>query len=180
MKENMENNSTGKKSSLKEALQKGEFAVTCEIGPPKGVDTGEIYEIGEMLKDLTNGINVTDQQSSVMRLGSLATCHLLKERGLEPIIQMTCRDRNRLALQSDILSAWVLGIENILSITGDLPSLGDHPHAMAVYDLDSVQLLSVIKRLNEGYDMSGNELHGKPNFFAGAVVSPGADTEAKL
>ena len=110
----------------------------------------------------------------------MATCHLLKERGLEPVFQMTCRDRNRLALQSDLLSAYVLGIENVLAITGDLPSLGDHPQAMLVYDLDSVQLLWVIGRLNEGYDMAGNELQGKPHFFPGAVVNPGADTEASF
>jgi len=116
----------------------------------------------------------------VMRLGSLATCHLLIDKGLEPIFQMTCRDRNRLALQSDLLSASALGVENVLAITGDLPALGDHPQAKPVYDLDSVQLLWVINKLNEGYDMAGNELKGKPNFFPGAVVNPGADTEAAL
>jgi 5,10-methylenetetrahydrofolate reductase len=114
-----------------------------------------------------------------MRLGSLATCHLLKEYGLSPVLQMTCRDRNRLALQSDLLSAHVLGIENVLAITGDLPSLGDHPQAKLVYDLDSVQLLWVIGRMNAGYDMVGNELAGKTNFFPGAVVTPMGDTEAK-
>jgi len=166
--------------SLKPLFEAGKFVVTAEIGPLKGTDTTEINEVAHLLKGRVNATNVTDQQSSVMRLGSLATCHLLKERGLEPILQMTCRDRNRLALQSDLLSAWVLGIENVLSITGDLPALGDHPQAKPVYDLDSVQLLWVIKRLNEGYDMAGNELHGKPDFFPGAVVTPGADTEAKL
>jgi 5,10-methylenetetrahydrofolate reductase len=105
---------------------------------------------------------------------------LLKEKGLDPVFQITCRDRNRLALQSDLLSAYVLGIENVLAITGDLPVLGDHPQAKPVYDLDSVQLLWVIKRLNEGFDMVGNELKGKPNFFPGAVVNPGADTKAAL
>src|SRR4030043_1231216 len=132
MTEIMEIDTTGKKSSLKEALQKGEFAVTCEIGPPKGVDTGEIYETGEMLKGLANGINVTDLQSSVMRLGSLATCHLLKDMGHDPIFQVTCRDRNRLALQSDLLSAYVLGIRNVLSLTGDHTTVGDHPQATLV------------------------------------------------
>ena len=122
--------------------------------------------------------NVTDQQSSVMRLGSLAASYIIKEKGLDPIFQMTCRDRNRIALQSDLLSAAALGIENVLAITGDMPSLGDHPQARQVYDLDSVQLLWVIDQLNKGYDMNGNELQGNTNFFAGAVVSPGADTEA--
>src|SRR5665647_1551091 len=176
----MENNSIGKKSSLKEALQKGEFAVTCEIGPPKGVDTGEIYEIGEMLKGLANGINVTDLQSSVMRLGSLATCHLLKDMGHDPIFQVTCRDRNRLSLQSDLLSSYVLGIRNVLSITGDHTTIGDHPQAKPVYDLDSESLLWAMKKLESGFDLSGKELKGKPVFFKGAVFNPGADTRPAL
>jgi len=166
--------------SLKSALGAGKFTVTAEVGPLKGTDITEITEVAQLLKDRVDAANATDQQSSVMRLGSLATCHLLKEGGLEPVLQVTCRDRNRLALQSDLLNAAVLGIENVLVITGDLPALGDHPQAKSVYDLDSVQLLWVIKRLNEGYDMEGNELQGKPNFFPGAVVNPGADTEASL
>ncbi len=164
--------------SLKPLLEAGKFVITAEVGPLKGADTTEISEVAQLLRERVDAANVTDQQSSVMRLGSLATCHLLKEEGLDPVFQVTCRDRNRLALQSDLLSAWALGIENVLAITGDLPSLGDHPQAKPVYDIDSVQLLWVIKRLNEGYDMVGNELKGKPNFFPGAVVNPGADTEA--
>jgi methylenetetrahydrofolate reductase (NADPH) len=105
---------------------------------------------------------------------------MLKDKGLDPVFQITCRDRNRLALQSDLLNAWVLGVENVLSITGDLPALGDHPQAKPVYDLDSVQLLEVIGKLNGGHDMNGNELKGKPNLFPGAVVNPGANTEAAL
>lgn len=165
------------KPAFKEAIARKDFAVTCEIGPPKGVDTKEVYEIGEMLKGLVNGINVTDLQSSVMRLGSLATCHLLTDMGHDPIFQMTCRDRNRLALQSDLLSAYVLGIRNVLSITGDYITVGDHPQAKPVYDLDSVSLLYAMSRLEEGFDMVGNPLQGKPEFFKGAVVNPGADTE---
>ena len=164
--------------SLQPSFEAGKFVVTAEVGPLKGTDVTEIEEVAELLRGRVDATNVTDQQSSVMRLGSLATCHLLKERGLDPVFQITCRDRNRLALQSDLLSAYVLGIENVLAITGDLPLLGDHPQAKPVYDLDSVQLLWVVKRLNEGYDMAGNELKGKPNFFPGAVVNPGADTEA--
>jgi len=166
--------------SLQSVLESGKFTITTEIGPLKGTDTTEIMEVAELLKGRVDAANVTDQQSSVMRLGSLTTCHLLKEEGLDPVFQVTCRDRNRLALQSDLLSAYVLGIENVLAITGDLPALGDHPQAKPVYDLDSVQLLWVIGRLNEGYDMVGNELEGKPNLFPGAVVNPGADTEASL
>jgi len=164
--------------SLQPLFEAGKFVVTAEVGPLKGTDVSELEEIAELLRGRVDATNVTDQQSSVMRLGSLAVCHLLKEKGLDPVFQITCRDRNRLALQSDLLSAYVLGIENVLAITGDLPVLGDHPQAKPVYDLDSVQLLWVIKRLNEGYDMAGNELKGKPNFFSGAVVNPGANTEA--
>lgn len=166
--------------SLKSALESGKFAITAEVGPLKGTDTTEIIEAAEILRDKLDAANVTDQQSSVMRLGSLTTSYLVKQKGLDPIFQMTCRDRNRIALQSDLLSASVLGIENVLALTGDLPSLGDHPEAIPVYDLDSVQLLWVINRLNEGYDMAGNELQGKTNFFPGAVVNPGADTEASF
>ena len=166
--------------SLRALLDAAKFVVTAEVGPLKGTDTTEIEEVAELLRGRVDAANVTDQQSSVLRLGSLATSHLLREKGIEPVFQMTCRDRNRLALQSDLLSAYVLGIDNVLAITGDLPALGDHPEAMPVYDLDSVQLLWVIKRLNEGYDMMGNELSGKPNFFPGAVVNPGANTETAL
>ncbi|MFC1908182.1 methylenetetrahydrofolate reductase [Chloroflexota bacterium] len=164
--------------SLQSVLEAGKFVVTTEVGPLKGTDTTELNEAAELLRERVDAANATDQQSSVMRLGSLAACHLLKQKGLDPVFQMTCRDRNRLALQSDLLNAYVLGVKNVLALTGDLPSLGDHPQAKPVYDLDSVQLLWVIKRLNEGYDMVGNELKGKPSFFPGAVVNPGADTEA--
>jgi methylenetetrahydrofolate reductase (NADPH) len=165
-------------SKLKEALDSGKFAVTAEAGPLKGTSITELEEIAHALRGKVNALNVTDQQSSVMRLGSMAVCHLLIDWGIEPIFQMTCRDRNRIALQSDLLSAEVLGIKNCLALTGDLPSLGDHVQAKPVYDLDSVQLLQVISRLNEGFDMMDNELKGKTTLFAGAVVSPGADTEA--
>lgn len=165
-------------SNLKDALEKGNFAVTCEIGPPKGADDEEIRSAAEILKGLVDAVNVTDLQSSVMRLGSLATCHILKEMGLDPIYQITCRDRNRLALQSDLLSAYVLGIRNVLALTGDFTNVGDHPQAKPVFDLDSVQLLWAIKRLEQGYDVAGKKLTVKPSFFKGAVVNPSADTEA--
>ena len=164
---------------MRSALESGKFAITTEVGPLKGTDITEIGEVAEVLRGRVDAANVTDQQSSVMRLGSMAACHLIAEKGLDPVFQMTCRDRNRLALQSDLLSASVLGIENVLALTGDLPSLGDHPQAKPVYDLDSVQLLWAISRLNEGYDVAGNELQGRTSFFAGAVVTPEADTEAK-
>jgi 5,10-methylenetetrahydrofolate reductase len=161
--------------SFREKVESGKFIVTSEIGPPKGVDIKEMLEDAELLRNKVDALNVTDLQSSVMRLGSLAVCALLKQKGLEPILQVTCRDRNRLALQSDLLSASVLGIENVLALTGDHPKLGDHPSAAAVFDLDSIQLLEVIKTLQEGKDMMGNPLKGIPNFFPGAVVNPGAE-----
>lgn len=167
-----------KKSKFEKNLRSGKFAVTCEIGPPKGAEVEEIKEAAEYLKDVADGINVTDLQSSVMRLGSLTTCRLLKEWGLDPIFQVTCRDRNRLALQSDLLSAYVMGIRNVLALTGDYTTIGDHPQAEPVFDIDSVQLLWTIKNLEEGKDLAGKELTQKPSFFKGAVVNPGADTEA--
>ncbi len=161
--------------TFKEKLRSDKFLVTSEIGPPKGIDVHEALEDADLLKDKVDAINVTDIQSSVMRLGSLAVCRLLKERGHEPIYQLTCRDRNRLALQSDLLSAAVLGIENVLLLTGDFTTLGDHPQAKAVFDIGSVQLIRAAKTLMEGKDMAGNELKGKPSFCMGAVVNPGAD-----
>jgi len=162
--------------TFKEKIQAGKFLVTSEIGPPKGIQTKTILEDAELIRGRVDAINVTDLQSSVMRLGSLAVCALLKQKDLEPIFQITCRDRNRLALQSDVLSAASLGIENILALTGDHPTLGDHPDAKPVFDLDSVQLLQVIKKLQEGFDMKGNKLEGTPpKFCVGAVVNPGAD-----
>ena len=166
--------------SLKAALTSGKFVVTAEVGPAKGIDVSEVNELGGLLAGRVDAVNATDQQSAVMKLGSMVTCYVLQNKGLDTVLQLTCRDRNRLALQSDLLSAWVLGIQNVLALTGDLPQLGDHPQAKPVYDIDSVQLLSAIGRLNDGYDMGGHELKGRPNFFAGAVVNPGADTEASL
>ncbi len=161
--------------SLEQAFKKGKFVITAEIGPPKGVDIEESLEDAELLRGRVDGINVTDQQSSVMRLGSLAMCHLLKTKGLDPVFQLTCRDRNRIALQSDLLSAYVLGIENVLCLTGDYVSLGDHPDSAPVFDLDSVSLLQAAKALQEGHDLAGKELKGSPHFYLGAVVTPGAD-----
>lgn len=161
--------------SLCEKIAAKKFIVTSEIGPPKGVDIQESLDNAELLKGRVDAINVTDLQSSVMKAGSMALCHLLKDRGIEPVFQMTCRDRNRLSLQSDLLSAAILGIENILLLTGDYPTLGDHPEAKPVFDLNSVQLLEVASRLQAGKDMKGNPLKGAPRFCMGAVVNPGAD-----
>lgn len=160
---------------LLEKFESGEFVVTSEVGPPKGVDIEEMLKDAELLRGRVHAINVTDQQSSVMRLGSLPVCHLLKDRGLEPVFQVTCRDRNRIALQSDLLSAYVLGVENVLCLTGDYVSLGDHPGAKPVFDLDSVSLLHAASELQQGRDLAGQELNGSPSFCLGAVVTPGAD-----
>jgi len=160
---------------LLEIFQSGKFAVTSEIGPPKGVDIEEMLNDAELLRGKVDALNVTDQQSSVMRLGSLAVCHLLKMRGLEPVFQITCRDRNRIALQSDLLNAYVLGIENVLCLTGDYISLGDHPGAKPVFDLDSVSLLHAASELQQGRDLAGQKLKGSPSFCLGAVVTPGAN-----
>jgi methylenetetrahydrofolate reductase (NADPH) len=165
---------------LRQALESGKFVVTAEVAPGKGTDVDHLLKDAAILKDCVDAVNVTDLQSSVMRLGSLAFSHLLTDMGIDPVFQVTCRDRNRLALQSDLLSAWALGIKNVLALTGDHPCLGDHPDARPVFELDSVSLLETIGKLNSGFDMAGNELKGKPDFFPGAVVNPGADNEAAI
>ena len=162
-------------SKIQQALESGQFVVTGEIGPPKGVALDKCLHDADMIRNHVTAINVTDLQSAVMRIGSLAVSALLVKRGLEPVYQLTCRDRNRLALQSDLLSAWTLGIENVLCLTGDHPVLGDHTEAKPVYDLDSVQLLKAASTLNQGRDMAGHELESVPSFFLGAVVTPASD-----
>ncbi len=158
-----------------EKIKSGKFILTSEIAPPKGTDVKDVLEDVLLIRDRVDAVNVTDLQSSVMRAGSLTLCHMLKDRGIEPIFQITCRDRNRLALQSDLLSASILGIENVLILTGDYTTLGDHPDAKPVFDIGSVQLIEVAKGLQEGRDMKGNALKGSPHFCVGAAVNPGAD-----
>jgi 5,10-methylenetetrahydrofolate reductase len=161
--------------SFQDALNSGKFVVTAEIGPPKGTDIKEMLHHAEMLKGKLDAVNVTDNQSAVMRICSLAICKILLDMGHEPILQMTCRDRNRIGLQSDLLGASVLGIRNVLCMTGDHPNAGDHKEAKPVYDVESVQLLKIVDSLNNGKDMMGNELKGRTNFFQGAVVTPEAN-----
>ncbi|MBN1383634.1 MAG: methylenetetrahydrofolate reductase [Elusimicrobia bacterium] len=152
------------------------FVITSEVGPPKGWQIDKTLHEAGLLKGRADAINVTDNQSSVMRFGSLATCHFLKDRGIEPVYQVVCRDRNRIALQSDILSAAAFGIENLLLLTGDHTKLGDHPQAKPVFDLDAVSLIHTVKKLEEGVDIAGNKLDGDPpGFCKGAVVSPCSD-----
>ncbi len=163
------------KSLFEEKLYSGKFLVTTEIGPPKGADVSEVTHHIELLKDKVDAINVTDHQSSVMRYPSLGGCLLVKEHGGEPILQMTCRDRNRLALQADLLFAYSRGVCNVLCLTGDAVDVGDHKEAKPVFDLDSVQLLEMIRTLESGTDMAGNELKGVPKFCVGSSVHPEAD-----
>lgn len=162
---------------ITERFAKGEFVVTAEVGPQKGCHIDDMTQ--EAVKYLSHiaAVNVTDNQSSVMRMCTLAACKALKDAGLDPIYQLTCRDRNRMALESDLLGAAYFGIDNILCLTGDHPKLGDHPQAKPVFDLDSVSLLHTVKKLEEGVDLGGNELVGEPPKFAkGAVVSPCSDS----
>jgi 5,10-methylenetetrahydrofolate reductase len=161
--------------TFREKLLAGHFVVTAEIGPPKGTDINGMLHHMSLLKGKVDGANVTDNQSAVMRVCSLAVCKVALEKGLEPILQMTCRDRNRIGLQSDLLGAHILGIRNVLCMTGDYVSAGDHKNAKPVYDVESVQLLRIIERLNKGIDMSGNDLKGPTEFFQGAVVTPETD-----
>lgn len=161
--------------SLREALESGRFAVTAEVGPPKGIDVTEMLEAAELLRDRTDALNVTDNQAAVMRMSTISACAMLAARGIDPVYQITCRDRNRLAMQADLLGAAALGVTSVLALTGDHVVAGDHPQAKPVFDLESVQLLDVIRLLNEGSDLAGNELAGTPDLYPGAVVTPGAD-----
>ena len=160
--------------SFKEALNSGKFVVTCEISPPKGTNIEKMCHHIDILKDMVDAINVTDHQSSVMRFPSLGGCLYIKEQGGEPILQMTCRDRNQLALQSDLLFAYVRGIKNVLCLTGDAVVIGDHKQAADVFELDSSQLLRTIRLLESGKDLGGNDLDGAVEFCAGAIVTPEA------
>ncbi len=162
------------KSRLRTELEAGRFVVTAEICPPRGTDTTAFMEKARLLKDTIVAANVTDNQRAVMRLSSLACSVLLLKEGIEPVFQMTCRDRNRIGLQSDLLGAWVLGAVNILALSGDHVSAGDHRGAKPVFDLDSVQLVDVIRVMNEGKNLNGKELRGGTGFYTGAVVAPEA------
>jgi 5,10-methylenetetrahydrofolate reductase len=161
--------------SLKEALHSGKFVITGEIGPPKGTNLEKMAHHIDLLKDKVDAMNVTDHQSSVMRFPSIGGALAVKEQGGEPILQMTCRDRNRLALQAELLFAYTRGIRNVLCLTGDAVPVGDHKMAKGVFDLDSSQLLRTVRLLETGKDMGGNDLDGKVEFCAGAIVTPEAD-----
>ena len=161
-------------SSFKDALKSGKFVITSEIAPPKGTNLEKMLHHIELLKDKVDALNVTDHQSSVMRFPSIGGCLSIKEQGGEPILQMTCRDRNRLALQAELLLAYARGISNVLCLTGDAVPVGDHKEAKGVFDLDSVQLLRTIRMMESGQDLGGNSLDGVVEFCAGAIVTPEA------
>jgi len=161
-------------SRFKEVLDSGKFVVTSEVAPPKGTNLEKLLHHIDLLKDKVDALNITDHQSSVMRFPSLGGALAVIEKGGEPIMQMTCRDRNRMALEADLLFAYSRGIKNVLCLTGDAVPVGDHKEAKGVFDLDSLQLLMTVRQLTEGQDLGGNNLDGAVEFCAGAIVTPEA------
>jgi 5,10-methylenetetrahydrofolate reductase len=157
--------------SFVSALHSEKFIITAEITPPKGTDTSRMKRDADLLKGIADAVNVTDNQRAVMRMSPLAACGIIQEKGIETIMHITCRDRNRLALQSDIIGAYALGIRNVLVMSGDHPVKGDHEGAKPVYDVDSVQLLGILKKLTLGFDLADNELAGRPDLCMGAVTN---------
>jgi len=164
---------TPSESRFQTAVRAGEFLVTAEVMPPKGGDPSHMVAMAQTLRDRVHAVNITDGSRAVMRMSSLAAAALLKQQGVEPICQMACRDRNRIALQADLLGAEALGIRNILALTGDPVKAGDHPDARSVFDLESVRLLQLIRQLNHGFDSHDRPLtHHPTHLFAGAAVDP--------
>ncbi len=163
-------------SNLQKLLEKGEFVVTTECGPPQGCDAEVVRKKAGYLKGYVDSCNVTDNQTSIVRMSSMAACLIIKELGIEPLIQMVVRDRNRIALQSDILGAAAHGIQNMLCLSGDHQIFGQDPGAKNVFDIDSMQLIAMVKQMrDEKTLMSGKELEGAPEMFIGAAVNPFAD-----
>jgi len=163
-------------SKLQQILSKGEFAVTAECGPPRGANPEVIREKGGVLKGYVDAVNVTDNQTAIVRMSSIAACCHLLQIGLEPVVQMVTRDRNRIALQSDIMGAYSLGIKNILCLSGDHQSFGSQPDALNVFDIDSMNLIRTVQTMRErGKDMSGFELNESPRMFIGGAANPFAD-----
>ncbi|MBW1704822.1 MAG: methylenetetrahydrofolate reductase [Deltaproteobacteria bacterium] len=163
-------------SQLKSVLEKGDFAVTAECGPPKGADPEVVLKKAEMLRGKVDALNVTDNQTAIVRMSSLAACSLLKTAGLDPVLQMVVRDRNRIALQSDILGASALGVRNVLCLSGDHQVFGNQPQALGVFDLDSIQFVQTVKAMrDEGIILGGDSLTSPPELFIGAAANPFAD-----
>jgi methylenetetrahydrofolate reductase (NADPH) len=163
-------------STLEKILASGDLAVTSECGPPRGTSAQKVREKAELLRGYVDGVNVTDNQTAMVRMSSLAACILLKQMGLNPILQMVTRDRNRLAMQSDILGAYAHGIDTMLCLSGDHPHFGDHPMAAAVHDIDSIQMIQMVKDMrDEGLFQGGDKIDGPPQMFIGAAANPFAD-----
>jgi len=161
--------------TFKKALKNKDFVITAELSPPKGVELDDVLKKADFLKGKVDGVNATDNQVAVLHLSSVAFCVILKQKGLEPILQMNCRDRNALAMQADLLGAYALGIRNVLAISGDYPKKSLHHVVKPVFDIDSVQLIKLINDMNKGIDFAGEKLTGAPIFTVGGVVNPGAD-----
>ena len=163
-------------STLEKILASGDLAVTSECGPPRGALPQKVREKAEMLRGYVDGVNVTDNQTAMVRMSSLAACILLKQMGLNPILQMVTRDRNRLAMQSDILGAYAHGIDTMLCLSGDHPHFGDHPMAASVHDIDSIQMIQMVKDMrDEGLFQGGEKIDVPPQMFIGAAANPFAD-----
>lgn len=161
--------------TFKEKLMSGRFVVCGELGPPQSANGGMIRKKSCHFKDVVDAVNITDNQTAIVRLSSIAACRILLEEGVEPVMQMTCRDRNRIAIQSDLLGAWALGIRNVLCLTGDYQKFGNHPEARPVFDMDSIQLAAAVSRMNEGFLLSGDAMKTPPDFCIGAAANPFAD-----
>jgi methylenetetrahydrofolate reductase (NADPH) len=160
---------------LQQKIESKQFVVCAEISPPQSCDGDVIREKAQCLRGLVDAVNITDNQTAVVRLSSIASAKILLDEGFEPIMQMTCRDRNRLAIQSDLLGAASLGIRNILCLTGDHQTIGDQPEARGVFDLDSIQLIAAVKTMNGGLLLSGTEMKKAPQFLIGAAANPFAE-----
>jgi methylenetetrahydrofolate reductase (NADPH) len=161
--------------TFKEKIESGTFIVCGEIGPPKSCDGDVIREKSKYFKGVVDAVNITDNQTAIVRLSSIASAKILLEVGVEPIMQMTCRDRNRIAIQSDLLGAAALGIHNVLCLTGDYQKFGDQPEAKGVFDLDSVQLIATVAKMNSGLLLSEQEMKKAPDFLIGAAANPFAE-----
>ncbi len=163
-------------SRLEKILKSGQFAVTAECGPPRGADAHHIREKCKLLKGNADAFNITDNQTSVVRMSSIASAVVMMQEGMEPIMQMVCRDRNRIAIQSDILGGAALGINNILCLSGDHQKFGDHPQAKNVFDIDSIQLIKTVRQMrDQGKFLGGDDIKGAPKLFVGAASNPFAD-----
>ena len=163
-------------SKLEKILRSGQFAVTGECGPPRGADAEEVRKKCQLLKDKADAFNITDNQTSVVRMSSISSSVVMMQEGMEPVMQMVCRDRNRIAIQSDILGGAALGVKNMLCLSGDHQKFGDHPQAKNVFDLDSIQLIQTVRKMrDEGKFLGGDDIKGKPSLFVGAAANPFAD-----